>query len=42
MPNEQFVQLLTEIKQLVLCYRPLLVCHISTAVAKIVCLLFRV
>ena len=40
MPNEQFVELLTELKQLVLCYRPLLVCHISTTVAKIICLLF--
>jgi len=40
MPSEQFVRLLTELKQLVLCCRPLLVCHISTAVAKIICLLF--
>jgi len=40
MPNEQFVQLLAELKQLVLCYRPLLVCQLSTTVAKIICLLF--
>lgn len=35
MPNEQFVRLLTELKQLVLCYRPLLVCHISTPLQKL-------
>jgi hypothetical protein len=40
MSNEQFVQLLTELKQLVFCYRTILVCQISTPVAKIICLLF--
>jgi hypothetical protein len=40
LPNDQFVQLLTELKQLVLCYRRLLFCKVSTAVAKIICLLF--